>query len=173
MFITCRYRLHESFEADSCSVEGIIFTKEWKELPELYSVKNFLRTNENPKGILEKEIIQKTDYKGEFPGVFERETLYAMDRKELVDIAKFYCIPTLNITHEMLAKLIYSEQADYLKKHQKEQQVLLMDTLNIIIIILFYIGKHYLFLDEASFINFIELIINRVVLRAILFNFRK
>ena len=131
MAVNYRYRIHESHDSESCQVEGINLSKEWKEFDkELYMLKPFLRSEENLKGFIEKEIAQNAKYNGEFPGIFEKETLLVMSREKLVELAKFYCIATPNMTNEVLGKLIYSEQEEYLKAHPQGQQGRLKDALD-------------------------------------------
>ncbi len=129
--IVYRYRLTKEHVHNNHQVCGINLTKEWSDFKSIKDQLNpFLKTSINPDGFIDfekkdynsNEVIQQSTYTGNTPDIIAKETLHAMDRKELVPIAKYYRIDITNKPKEILIKAIleYQEKREKAEAEQKK-----------------------------------------------------
>jgi len=126
---TYRYKLTEKCISDSMQIAGINLTKDWIDFKVVKEVLNsFIHTPANLSGILDfekkdlltNEIVQQSQWEGDIPEIISRETLYAMERHELVPIAKYYLIDCVNKDAKMLVKLIIDFQTKRIEDEQSQ-----------------------------------------------------
>lgn len=125
-----RYKLNENHKDKNAVLNNVFLTKDWTVFStENHSLSNFIRTKENPKGIVDYEEFNRitngvrkssyVDFKKRFP-LYTREVLASMPRKLLVDICKAYSIDVIGKKPEFLVEKIIEKQHIY--KEQEEQR---------------------------------------------------
>lgn len=114
-----RYKLSEDCKEDRRQIAGITLTKEWGDFKAPKdALTPFIQTPANIKGIVDyqkkdmisNEVAQQSKWEGDTPEIVPREVLHAMDRNELVPIARYYLIDCVNKDNKMLIKLITEMQ---------------------------------------------------------------
>lgn len=114
-----RYKLSEDCKEDRRQIAGITLTKEWSDFKSPKdALTPFIQTPVNIKGIVDyqkkdmisNEVAQQSKWEGDIPEIVPREVLHAMDRNELVPVARYYLIDCVNKDNKMLIKLIIEAQ---------------------------------------------------------------
>ncbi len=114
-----RYKLIKELPNDTAQVAGVNLTKEFTDFKSVQeSLIPFIKSSSNltgfidfeKKDLMNGEIIQQSTYTGDVPDIIAREVLNAMERFELVPIAKYYNIDVVQKDKNMLVKMIIEYQ---------------------------------------------------------------
>jgi hypothetical protein len=128
-----RYKLTDSCKDERRQIAGTTLTKSWIDFKApKQELEIFIKTSIKPEGIIDfekkdlisNEIIQQSTWTGEIPEIISREVLHAMERFELVPIAKYYLIDCVNKDSKMLIKLITEAQNKRIKTEEKQKEVI-------------------------------------------------
>lgn len=138
-----RYKLSDNCKEEQRQIAGITLTKNWTDFrSQKEQLIPFIKSPSRLDGLLDfekkdlisNEIVIQSTYTGETPDIISRETLNAMERFELVPIAKYYEIDVVQKDKNMLIKMITERQNKRIEyESKKEDKVIEKDNTNIII----------------------------------------
>lgn len=118
-----RYKLNENSKSESQFLKGHYVYKQWKDFTEpLTALESFIRTKENPKGVVDFQEFEKisrkvlNDSKENYYEVLEvgtKEFYSTLSRKEIYKYCKHYNLNTVNQSTDFLINQIIDKQHIY------------------------------------------------------------